>query len=259
MVTILLGTSGYDYPEWRETFYPRNLDRRDFLSFYASRFATVELNFSYYKMPERRLLENMLERSGKDLEFSIKAYKGMTHEVDPASWKETAAEYRRALDPLLRAGRLGSVLLQFPGSFHYEPDRRRYLGGLLDELRGLPLTVEFRHAAWQNTRVYDELRRRAVGICVTDMPDLKGLPQASDVVTSDIGYIRFHGRNEKNWWGTDSAERYDYLYSEEELGAWARRIGCMRNLVRILRVYFNNHRKGQAVKNAEMLKGLLKE
>ncbi len=256
---ILVGTSGYDYLEWRDVFYPRDLEREDFLGFYARTFPTVELNFSYYKMPQARQLEGMARRSGGTVDFSIKAYRGMTHEIDPASWKDTVKEYRSALRPLVDAGRLGAVLLQFPQGFRYEPDRRKYLDALVKELSGLPLVAEFRNADWQNTRVYDALRERNVGICVTDMPDLKGLPQSADVVTSDLGYVRFHGRNGESWWGSDAAERYNYLYSEEELEAWAERISCMKDQVRTLRVYFNNHRAGQAVRNAKTLKELLEE
>ena len=256
MARIMIGTSGYDYLEWRDVFYPRALDREAFLGFYAGTFPTVELNFSYYKMPSPRQLGDMAQKSGA-LDFSIKAYRGMTHEVDPAAWKDVVKEYRGALYPLVNSGRLGAVLLQFPQGFHYEPDRRTYLDRLLKELAGLPLAVEFRNPAWQNTRVYDALRERRVGLCVTDMPDLKGLSQAADVVTSDLGYVRFHGRNAETWWGNDAAERYNYLYSEEELAAWAERIACMKDQVRTLRVYFNNHRAGQAVRNAKTLQDLL--
>lgn len=257
MAEILVGTSGYDYAEWREVFYPPETPRGEFLEFYARAFPTVELNFSYYTLPSARRLEDMVRRTPPGFDFSIKAFRGMTHEADPDSWKETTARYRRALYPLEKAGRLGAVLLQFPSSFRYEPERRRYLDRLVAELRGLPLVAEFRGGAWQNTRVYDALRERGVGLCVTDMPDLPGLPQASDVVTADTGYIRFHGRNAGTWWSGDAAGRYDYLYSEEELAEWERRIRCMRELVRVLRIYFNNHRGGQAVVNAGMLKKLL--
>jgi uncharacterized protein YecE (DUF72 family) len=258
MARILIGTSGYDYLEWRDLFYPRETARQDFLDFYAGSFPTVELNFSYYRMPEASALGEMVRRSGGRLDFSIKAHRSMTHEVDPGGWKEAVRLYRRALSPLEKAGRLGAVLLQIPQSFHYDPEKRRYLDSLLKELDGLPLVVELRHAAWQNTRVYDALRKRKVGICVTDMPNLKGLPQATEVVTSELGYVRFHGRNAETWWGTDAGERYNYLYGEDELAAWADRIVCMKDQVRTLRVYFNNHRAGQAVKNAEMLRKILK-
>ncbi len=259
MSNVLIGTSGYDYLEWRDVFYPRGLDRENFLGFYAESFRTVELNFSYYRMPSAGQTADMLRRAGGGLDFSVKAHKSLTHEVDPASWKDAAAEYRRALHPLVKAGRLGAVLFQFPSSFHYEPDRRRYLDALLRELGDLPSVVEFRNPAWQNTRVYDALRRRATGVCVTDMPDIRGLPQPADVVTSDIGYIRFHGRNGRAWWGSDAAERYNYLYTPEELGGWEKRIRCLKEQVRTLRIYFNNHRAGQAVQNAKMLQELVRE
>lgn len=259
MATVLIGTSGYDYLEWRELFYPRDLPREEFLAFYALSFPTVELNFSYYRMPAAGGMAAMLRRAGETLDFSVKAHRSLTHDIDPACWKERAAEYRRALKPLAQAGRLGAVLFQFPSSFHYEPDRRKYLDALLRELADLPAVVEFRNPAWQNTRVYDALRSRGTGICVTDMPDLRGLPQSADVATSDRGYIRFHGRNGRAWWGSDAAERYNYLYTPEELEGWERRIRCLRAQVRSLRIYFNNHRAAQAARNAKMLQKLVEE
>ncbi len=257
MADILIGCSGYDYPEWRLVFYPDTLPRADFLSFYASQFRTLELNFSYYRMPSSKQLEDMLKRSGGNLDFSIKAHESMTHTIDPASWKGSVKAFRGALVPLQRADRLGTVLLQFPQSFHYEPDRRRYLDSLLKEMKGLPLAVEFRNAAWQTPRVFDALRERSVALCSVDMPDIPSAPPSTDMVTSDRAYIRFHGRNAENWWGSGTAERYNYLYTDEELSAWALRISSTQDQVKIIRVYFNNHAKGRAVVNAKKLQKLL--
>ncbi|HOV62364.1 MAG TPA: DUF72 domain-containing protein [Spirochaetia bacterium] len=257
MAEILIGCSGYDYSEWRNVFYPETLLRADFLTFYASQFRTVELNFTYYKMPTEKQLADMLKRSCGNLDFSIKAHESMTHTIDPASWKDSAKAFKEALVPLQRADRLGTVLLQFPQSFHYEPDRRRYLDSLLKEMHGLPLAVEFRNAGWQNPRVFEALRERNVALSSIDMPDIPSAPPSTDVVTSDIAYVRFHGRNADSWWGSGAAERYNYLYTDEELSAWVARISSMKDQVKIIRVYFNNHAKGKAVVNAKRLQKLL--
>jgi uncharacterized protein YecE (DUF72 family) len=123
--------------------------------------------------------------------------------------------------------------------------------------KDVPSVVEFRNAEWINTRVIEGLRNRGAALAFLDMPDLKGLPSDIDVATSSLAYIRFHGRNKKAWWGSDAAARYDYCYSDKELEAWEDRI---RRIVikadRVL-VYFNNHRRGQAVENAQTLTKIL--
>ncbi|MDA8424526.1 MAG: DUF72 domain-containing protein [Treponema sp.] len=254
---IRVGTSGYDYPEWKASFYPPDLSRKNFLSFYAERFNTVELNFSYYGMPRAEQLSRLLEASGARCLLSIKGNRSFTHEIDPASWRESLGQYRAALEPLLSSGRLGAVLLEFPPSFAYEPERRRYLDELLRELGGLPVVAEFRNIAWYNNRVFDALRERGVGLASMDVPELPGLPPAVDLVTSPVGYIRFHGRNAGTWRSGDAATRYDYLYSPEELGSWVERVKSIASKAALLLIYFNNHFRGQAAQNAAMLKELL--
>jgi uncharacterized protein YecE (DUF72 family) len=257
MADLRIGTSGYDYVDWKGPFYPADLDRAEFLGFYSGRFTTVELNFSYYRMPTRSQLAGILRRGEGGIDFSIKAHESLTHRVDPAAWKEAARTYAHSLAPLQDAGKLSAVLFQFPFSFHYTPDNRRHLDRLLAELHELPRVVEFRNAEWLNTRVFDALRERGVAFCSVDEPQLKGLPAALDIVTSPLAYIRFHGRNEKNWWGSDAAARFDYLYNDDELKGWAGRIVSMLKSAQAMRVYFNNHRRGQAAANAATLKTIL--
>ncbi|MGO8693440.1 MAG: DUF72 domain-containing protein [Rectinemataceae bacterium] len=254
---IRVGTSGYDYPEWKASFYPQGLHRAAFLPFYAARFDTVELNFSYYGMPRSDRLVKLLEASGSSCLFSIKGHRSFTHEVDPACWRASLAEYRSSLAPLLTAGRLGAVLLEFPSSFRYEPERRRYLDELLRELGGLPAVVEFRSADWYNNRVFDALRERGVGLASIDLPNLRGLPPVVDVVTAPTAYIRFHGRNAGTWRSGDPVARYDYLYDEEELASWIERVKSIAGRAARLFIYFNNHFNGQAPRNAAMFKKIL--
>jgi uncharacterized protein YecE (DUF72 family) len=257
MAEVRIGTSGYDYLDWREVFYPPGVERQFFLHHYSAHFSTVELNFSYYRMPTQKQLSAILHKAGDALDFSIKAHESLTHKVDPAAWKDAAHAYRGALLPLLEAERLAAVLFQFPYSFHYTPENRQYLDRLLREMRELPAVVEFRNAEWLNNRVFDALRERNAGFCSVDAPQLKGLPPSLDIVTSPIAYVRFHGRNEKNWWGSDAAARFDYLYGEDELRGWIARLKGMMAGARRMRIYFNNHRRGQAPANALMLKRLL--
>ena len=254
---ILVGTSGYGYLEWVGPVYCVGSRPENFLTQYASMFPTVELNFSYYKMPSAEQLSRLMEEAGPSLVFSIKANEKLTHKIDPGAWQEAAASFMEALEPLRKKGRLGALLFQFPYSFHYEVDRRRYLDALLSRFAELPLAVEFRNHEWYNNRVLDAFRARRVTIASLDLPALKGLPPVMDVVTSPLAYIRFHGRNGESWWGSDSASRYDYLYSEAELEAWAGRVQAIAEKAQRILVYFNNHRRGQAARNAKSFAAIL--
>ncbi|MCL2764354.1 MAG: DUF72 domain-containing protein [Treponema sp.] len=256
MGTIAIGTSGYSYNEWVGPFYPPKTRQEDYLPFYAEQFSTVELNFSYYAMPKAEQLRRMVEAAGS-LSYSIKAPQSLTHKVDPQKWQDEAKIYLTSLEPLLEAGRLEAVLFQFPFSFHYEADNRRHLANVLNEFAGIPSAVEFRNTDWSNNRVIDELKKREIAYVSTDMPDLKGLPPILDVSTSSIAYFRLHGRNTQTWWGSDSRSRYDYLYSDKELEGAAERIKRIVVKANKILVYFNNHARAQAVKNAITLKKLL--
>jgi uncharacterized protein YecE (DUF72 family) len=258
MARILVGTSGYAYNEWVGPVYPEGSRPDEFLPLYSQLFPTVELNFSYYKMPTAYQLSHLLKEAGPELVFSIKANETLTHKVEPEAWRESAGQFLHAIEPLLEADRLGAVLFQFPFSFHYEPERRRYLDALLKEFKSIPLAVEFRNSDWYNNRVVDAFRARNIAIASVDLPELKGLPPVMDVVTAPLAYIRFHGRNGETWWGSDAASRYDYLYSDVELEAWGGRVKAMAERADRILVYFNNHMRGQAPRNAKTFSDILR-
>jgi uncharacterized protein YecE (DUF72 family) len=165
--------------------------------------------------------------------------------------------YRAAIEPVLEAGRLEAVLFQFPYSFHYTADNRRYLGNLLSCFQGVPLAVEFRIAEWYNPRVIEGMRKQGAALASLDMPDLPKLPPSMDVVTAPFSYIRLHGRNAKAWWGTDAVARYDYRYTDRELEAWVDRIRRIEIQTDKILIFFNNHARGQAMKNAQTLLTIL--
>ncbi len=255
MAKIYIGTSGYSYNDWIGPFYPPGTERTNFLDFYSSKFSMVELNFTYYRQPEPRILTNMLASTNSDFLFAIKAHRSLTHEADDG---EAAATYLRGVEPLAESGRLAAVLLQFPYSFHYTVENRKYLGKLCERLESLPLATEFRNIEWQRRSVYDELAERGIAVTVVDCPPLDKLPAPEPVTTASLGYIRFHGRNVENWWTGSSASRYDYLYSVDELDGWLGKIVDMAGNTAILLIAFNNHWRGQAARNAIQLGGLLK-
>jgi uncharacterized protein YecE (DUF72 family) len=253
MVEILIGTSGYSYDEWVGLVYPEGTKQKDYLSCYSGLFPTVELNFSYYKMPKAQSLAKMLADSGHDLTFSIKAHKTLTHEINLSQWEEDAKTFLTAIEPVLEAGRLEAVLLQFPYSFHYTGDNRRYLDRLLKFFKGVPVAVEFRTADWCTSKVIEGMKNREMPLVSLDLPELPKLPPAMDVVTAPLAYIRMHGRNKEAWWGPDGYARYDYSYSDSEIEEWAARIGKIAEQTRRIVVYFNNHPLGNAAKNAQTL------
>ena len=264
MNNILIGTSGYDYPEWKGVFYPEDLKRKDFLSYYATQFNALELNNTFYNMPTAERLLSFYERSGGLLQFSIKANRLLTHEPG-RSWQTAATDFLAAVTPLAEKGSLCAVLFQFPQSFHYTDENRIYLAKLIAEFQGLPVIIEFRHVEWIKESVLKGLEERQASLCFCDMPQLKALPDGKTVKAPFIGptaYIRLHGRNESAWYVNDSSpngsSRYTYDYSDSELIEFVPVIKSAVITGKKPVVFFNNHPNGSGAKNAKKLKELLK-
>jgi len=129
----------------------------------------------------------------------------------------------------------------------------------LKEFSGIPVVVEFRNNKWQNDMVYDGLRKRKIGCCITDEPRLKNLMKLDYVLTSDIGYMRFHGRNIKMWYSGNNETRYEYLYNDNELMEFVEPIKYLLQRARVVQLFFNNHAKAYATINARKIALLLKE
>ncbi len=253
---ILIGTSGYSYDDWVGPVYPEGTPKGEFLSLYAQRFSVVELNFSYYQQPGVRTLARMIESTPEGFRFALKAHKSMTHEIGD-SWEKDISVFREGIRPLVEAGRLAAVLLQFPYSFAYTAQSRTRLAELCGRLEGLPLAVEFRKSDWLREQVFEGLRARGIALVSVDEPDLPRLVRPTATVTAGFSYIRFHGRNAANWWTGDNASRYDYLYKPDELAGWTERIREIIAKARLLMIFFNNHRHGMAVQNAMQMRELL--
>lgn len=259
MAEIKIGTSGYSYNEWVGVVYPEGTKQSDYLKQYAELFSTVELNFSYYTMPKAQNLAKMLVDGGEKLTFSIKAHQTLTHIIDPNQWTNEAKTFLESIEPLREAGRLEAVLFQFPNSFRYRPENRRYLDKLLTYFKGVPMAVEFRHSEWYITQVIEGMKKRNVPFVSLDMPSLPKLPPLMDVVTAPVAYIRFHGRNETAWYGKDAHEQYNYEYLDAEIEAWTGRIERIAEQAERILVYFNNHPLGKAARNAQTLEKILKK
>jgi uncharacterized protein YecE (DUF72 family) len=257
---LWIGTSGYSYTEWVNAgFYPAGTRSGQMLPLYARTFPITELNFTWYQMPKAAAIERMRQQAPPGFRFAAKLTRTLTHEVDPNQWRGQASQYRDGMAPLVQARQLTAVLLQFPPSFSRAPQHRRYLADLLDELAGLPLAVEFRHASWATDRVFTELERRRATLVAVDEPALPGLFPRLDVVTNpELFYIRFHGRNARGWRSGNMQMQFDYDYSDEELQEWADKIiAPMARQAGSGTIFFNNHVRAQAPQNARRLISIL--
>jgi uncharacterized protein YecE (DUF72 family) len=257
---VLVGTSGYSYAEWVDAgFYPPGTKAGEMLAWYARQFGITEFNFTWYQMPKAAAVERMQRLAPPGFCFTAKLTRTLTHEVDPDRWRGQAALYREGIAPLAQSGQLRALLLQFPPGFDRKAANRRYLGLLLDELAGLPLAVEFRHASWAADRVFVEMERRRVTLVAVDEPELPGLFPKLDVVTNpELFYVRFHGRNARGWRSGNMQQQFDYDYTAKELRDWADGpIARMAARAAEGVVFFNNHVRAQAPRNAAQLARLL--
>jgi uncharacterized protein YecE (DUF72 family) len=198
----------------------------------------------------------MSEITPDSFEFVVKAYKEITHseDVDLA----TTDRFIACIEPVVESGKLGCVLAQFPWSFKCEPANLDRLRRLRDEFVEIPLVVEFRNDGWGREDTFAFLRELGVGFCCVDEPHLKGLMPGTAITTSSIGYVRFHGRNAANWWKHEAAwQRYDYLYSRDELEEWTPKVHDISAASDKTYLFFNNHYKGKAAENALLFAQML--
>jgi len=258
MGELLVGTSGYDYDTWRGLFYPEKLAKLKYLEYYSTQFNSLELNGTYYRMPTVNQMKRMIERSSGKVRFSVKCFKDITHSKDRSQYIPLLSEFKKALEPLVVENLLVCTLFQFPESFHYDKQERLYLDSLLKEVSELPVVLEMRNNKWQNDKVYNELQQRNVGWCITDNPQLDNLLKLEYVQTSDIGYMRFHGRNAFLWYTGDNETRYDYMYPDTELKSFVSPILELLKNTKVVLLFFNNHAKAQSVVNAKKLEMFLK-
>lgn len=260
---IRVGPAGWSYKDWEGIVYPEKPGKKfDPLEYLARFFDTIEVNSSFYRPPVASTTKSWANRvaTNKKFTFTAKLHRVFTHERGKAT-KEDEKAYREGIDVLAKAGKLGSILLQFPWSFKNTPDDRIYLAKLLERFRKYPLVVEVRHASWNNEEVYEWFEERAVGVCNIDQPLFSKSIRPQALTTSPVGYVRLHGRNYQNWFREKAPrdERYNYLYSVDELDPWLVRIKQVAKQTRETYVITNNHFRGQAVVNAVEIKAALKE
>lgn len=253
---IWIGTSGYSYKDWKGPFYPVDIKDKDMLSFYSEHYNFTEINSTYYRMPTISMFKNMDERTPENFMFSVKAHSIFTHSRDATI--EDAKNFLEALKPIEEKGKLGTILFQFPNSFHFTRENKDYLLKIREAFKGSSLCFEFRNAFWTKEDTIRLLKSLQIGWVCVDEPAIPGLVRPAVATTSDTAYVRFHGRNSEKWYDHKEAyERYDYMYSEKELGEWVSKIKYMDKNTKNTYVAFNNHFRAQGAKNASMLKRLI--
>jgi uncharacterized protein YecE (DUF72 family) len=191
--------------------------------------------------------------------FTLKLHRKFTHEREGLT-AEDEVVFKRGIEPICDAGRLGCILVQFPWSFKYLPSSRAYLAELVEKFREYPLVIEVRNASWDNEELYSFLEEKGVGFCNIDQPRLWRQLRPTERATSPVGYVRLHGQNIENWFKEDAGrdQRYNYLYGMGELDPWVKRIRAIADQAQSTYVITNNHYRGQAVVNALQLQFLLR-
>lgn len=281
---IRVGTSGWSYPSgrgtWNGVFYPprgtRGFRAADELPYYAEHFDTVEVNSTFYRPPAATTSARWAAVTPPGFEFSVKLHQKFTHTMAvgrgaapapdgaaraaplPRPTREDVDEFRHGLEPLARSGKLGAVLAQFPPGFHHADESLAYLERLLETFRDYPMAVELRHRSWSDsardtTEVLD--RHQSAWVQIDEPKFRLSIRQDLAPNIERFYYMRLHGRNAAQWWSPDSPEdRYDYLYSAEELRPFADVASVVGPEVRKAYLYLNNHFAAKAVVNAAVLK-----
>jgi len=255
---VHVGPAGWSYRDWNGVVYPNHrpagFHEAEYLAQY---FSVIEINSSFYR-PTRPELARVWARrlsNARDFRFTAKLYRGFTHEgrLD----RQSVREYSEGLEPLIDAGLLGCVLMQFPWSFRMNDEHLRRVLHLARTFGRFPLVAEFRHASWNARTALQALADHGVGFCNIDQPRLNQCLGPTSHVTSPIGYVRFHGRNAAEWFQSEGtharpsvAARYDYLYSQRQIEQWRPRIEQIAEQAEVVYVVNNNHFQGKAVVNA---------
>jgi len=262
MARYHIGTAGWSYEDWEGVVYPTSKPRGFHpLVFLAAYFNTIEINSTFYRPASAALALSWVKKVAAFPEFlfAVKVHQVFTHQRRDFTQKDLD-DFKQGLAPILAAGRLAALLLQFPWSFGNTGENAGYLMKLLDGFAGWPLALEVRHASWGTPEFYRELTSRRVCFCNIDQPIFRQSIQPSAIVTNpEFSYVRLHGRNAKDWFreGAGRDDRYNYLYAKDELVDWVQRIKDLGQKSAKVFVITNNHYRGQAVANALQIRNLL--
>lgn len=241
-MSVLIGTSGWDYPEWVGRVYPPRAVT-DKLRYYTGLFPIVEVNSTFYRLPAPSVASSWVRRTPPGFRFAAKFPQTITHELRLVGTDDELHRFLAVLKPLREAGKFAAALLQLPPSLPFEPEPVRAFYASLP--KDLPVAVEFRERSWLVPASYDLLREFGLANVIVDGPHL---PVALETTTS-FAYVRWHGHGRSVW--------YDYTYSSAELDAWVPRVRTLETQVDAVYGFFNNHFRGDAAVNARGLSELL--
>jgi uncharacterized protein YecE (DUF72 family) len=287
-----VGTASWTDPTLLKAgFYPPSAKSAEArLRFYADHFDTVEVDSTYYALPNERNPALWAERTPGDFQFNVKAFALLTqHQADARALPQSVRElipktalqearfgqptpevlqrcfemFRSALRPLRQADKLGCILFQFSPWFTARAGNERYIDYCREQMRGDRLAIEFRHASWfggRMQRTLDFLADRQLTLVCFDAPDTASIPKPPFTATTDVAYVRLHGRNRQAWFQrtATAAERFKYLYPDDELRDGAQKVRQLRG-ARTAYVIFNNCYGDYGVRNATTMKRLLRE
>ena len=263
-----MGPAGWLYPDWAGYVYPSRRPKGFHEATYlAEFFDTIEINTSFYQPLRADHAAQWIERVAANprFVFTAKLWQRFTHDIRSiatSSAAEEEREVRAGFDVLRAANKLGAVLLQFPFSFHRTTETVAYLEALLKRFADYPLVVEVRHSTWDAPETLELLRASGASFCNIDQPIIGKSLTPSAQATSGVGYVRLHGRRYDTWFTDDATvpahERYNYLYTAEELAPWVTRVKKVTERTRETFVITNNHFQGKAVVNALQLIHILK-
>jgi uncharacterized protein YecE (DUF72 family) len=240
---ILLGTSGWDYPEWVGPVYPANRKIDDRLRFYTELFPIVEINSTFYRLPPVGVARSWVRRTPRAFRFAAKFPQTITHDLRLENAEKGIAAFRAVMEPLRESGKLVAALLQLPPSLRFDEKVVRAFYESLPE--NLPVAVEFRENSWRVPESIRLLREFGYAYVVVDEP----LLPTELLVTAPFAYVRWHGHGNPVW--------YDYTYTPEELRAWTPKLQELAEKVETVYGFFNNHFRGDAPANARSLSELL--
>jgi uncharacterized protein YecE (DUF72 family) len=256
-----IGTSGWSYPprsgsgSWTGLFYP--LKKVDELEFYSRYFDSVEVNSTFYRPCSPKTAESWVARTPGGFEFTVKVWQQFTHNRK-AILPEDIETFKEGIAPIAAAGRLGCILFQFPTSFHCDDETRDRLRALLGQFADYSKAVELRHRSWDD---HDDILDESNSVrAFIDEPKFSDSTRQRLTSLGGMLYVRFHGRQAQKWWHHEHRnERYDYLYSREEIRTHARGLRTVVTAQPIQKAYtfFNNHPDAKAVVNAVMLRAEL--
>ena len=265
MTRVYVGTCSWSD---HKNFYPGGLRSTQQISYYAQHFPIVEINSTYYRMMPEHNFQAWADRTPDGFIFDVKPYRQLTwHDREQPPDDEITTAFRDVLQPLRVAGKLGAVHFQFPPWFKYRDSNVDYLKRVREHFADDRVGVEFRHRSWlvgdHVPQLLDTLRQNDISLTVVDEPQLGSgsVPTLLEVTNPDLVIVRLHGRNYKKWYARvkKTAERFDYLYSEEELKEWVPKVGQLAEDAREIHVLFNNNAEDYAVRNGRQLQMLLQD